>query len=158
MGRLLIAFHSRTGHVETMAREVEAGAIEAGAEVTCSPVSELAEAALMKHDGLVLGSPAYYGLPAAPVKSFLDASVGMHGRLEGKVGGAFASAGNIGGGNETTVLAMVHAMLVHGMIVQGTAQGDHYGPVAVGAPDSRALVQCRELGKRVATLIERLHG
>jgi len=76
--------------------------------------------------------------------------------LAGKVGAAFATSHNIGGGNETTVLDLLHALLIHGMIIQGNASGDHYGPVAVGTPDARALDQCKDLGRNVVNLINRL--
>ncbi|MCK4374253.1 MAG: flavodoxin family protein, partial [Candidatus Brocadiae bacterium] len=66
------------------------------------------------------------------------------------------SAGNIGGGNETAILSILQAMLIHGMVVQGTPKGDHYGPVAIGAPDERASGQSHELGRRVAELAGRL--
>ena len=87
---------------------------------------------LLKADGIIFGSPNYYGGMAAPVKGFLDESVKFHGELKGKVGGAFSSSANIGGGNETTIMNILKAFLIHGMIVQGTSQGDHYGPVAIG--------------------------
>ena len=45
-------------------------------------------------------------------------------------------------------------MLIHGMIIQGNPQGDHYGAVAIGAPDSRASQQCVRLGQRVAKLVK----
>jgi NAD(P)H dehydrogenase (quinone) len=83
-----------------------------------------------------------------------DESVRFHGELEGRVGGAFTSSANPGGGNETTILEILHAMLVHGMVVQGTHSGDHYGPVAVGAPDERALKGCKALGRRMARLVK----
>jgi NAD(P)H dehydrogenase (quinone) len=47
-------------------------------------------------------------------------------------------------------------MLVHGMVIQGSHAGDHYGPVAVGEPDQRAATMARHLGERVAALAERL--
>ena len=72
------------------------------------------------------------------------------------IGGAFSSAANIGGGNETTILSILQAMLIHGMIVQGNPKGDHYGPVSIGSPDERVKKQCRELGQRVASLVKKL--
>jgi NAD(P)H dehydrogenase (quinone) len=84
--------------------------------------------------------------------------VALHGRLEGRVGGAFASSANIGGGNETTIMAILQALLIHGMIIPGVPTGDHYGPVAIGAPDRRASTQCTEYGKRIAALAKKLHG
>ena len=88
---------------------------------------------------------------ASPIKKLLDDSVKFHGELEGKVGAAFASSANVGGGNETTILDIINAM-----IIQGDHQGDHYGSVAIGAPDGRALKQCLRLGERTARLVLRL--
>jgi len=65
------------------------------------------------------------------------------GKLEGKVGGAFASAGIFGGGNETTVLSILKMMLVHGVIIQGSSRSSHFGAVAVGAPGEKAIDRCR---------------
>jgi NAD(P)H dehydrogenase (quinone) len=84
--------------------------------------------------------------------------VKYHGKLAGKVGGAFASSGAIGGGTETTVLDIVQALLIHGMVVQGDPGGAHYGPVAFGAPDDRGRKECEKLGRRVAELAAKLSG
>jgi NAD(P)H dehydrogenase (quinone) len=111
---------------------------------------------LLKYEGIIIGSPTYYGTMAGEIKSFIDESVKLHGKLEGKAGAAFSSSANIGGGNETTILDILNAMLIHGMIIQGDHQGDHYGPVAVGAPDARATKQCQRLGARFAKLVKRL--
>jgi multimeric flavodoxin WrbA len=63
------------------------------------------------------GSPTYYGTMAWELKKLLDESVKFHGKLRGKVGGAFTSSANVGGGNETTVLDILKALLIHGMVV-----------------------------------------
>jgi len=42
------------------------------------------------------------------------------------------------------------------MIVPGVAVGDHYGPVAINAPDERAVRQCRKYGKLIAALAAKL--
>jgi hypothetical protein len=43
------------------------------------------------------------------------------------------------------------------MIVQGTPDGDHYGPVSIDAPDDRVRAQCQALAKRVAALAVKLY-
>jgi NAD(P)H dehydrogenase (quinone) len=86
---------------------------------------------------LIIDSPTYYGTMVAEIKKLFDESVSYHGYQEGKIGGAFSSAANIGGGNETTILDILHAMLIHGMIIQGTSNGDLYCPVSIGSPDKR---------------------
>jgi NAD(P)H dehydrogenase (quinone) len=92
------------------------------------------------------------------VKKLLDESVAHHGGLDGKVGAAFSSSANIGGGNETTVLAILQAMLIHGMVIQGDPEGGHYGRVSIDAPDRRVEVECKRMGKRVAALVKKLAG
>ena len=47
--------------------------------------------------------------------------------------------------NETTILDILNAFLIHGMIIQGDPQGDHYGPVAIGSPDARRTKECISL-------------
>jgi len=156
---ILVTYYSRSGNTENMAKAVSEGV--AGVEdvnVTLKKVDEVNVDELLNYDGLIVGSPTYYGLPAAQVKRLFDESVKHHGKLEGKVGGAFTSSGLVGGGNETTIMAIFQAMLVHGFIIQGDSKKDHYGPVSVGAPDEKVLEACRELGRRVALLAKKVKG
>ena len=159
MPKLLIVYYSRTGNTERMAQAVAEGARKVeGVQVEMRPVAEVTPDDLLAADGLIMGSPVYYGTMAAEVKRLIDDSVRHHGKLEGKVGGAFASSGGPGGGNETTVLDIVKALLIHGMIVKGDPSGDHYGSIAVGAPDERSQKECLRQGKRTAELVKRLFG
>lgn len=158
MSKVLVLYYSRTGNTEKMARLIEQGATDAGATVTTKPVADVTLGDLQAADGIIIGSPTYYGLPAAEVVKMFNDSVKVHGQLEGKVGAAFSSAANIGGGNETVIMAILQAMLVHGMVIQGITKGDHYGPVSIGAPDDRVDRQCRALGERVAKLTMKLLG
>lgn len=159
MAKVLVTYYSRTGNTEQMAELVAEGAREIeGVEVDLRAVANVTPDDLLNYEGIVMGSPVYYGTMAADVKQLIDESVVHHGKLEGKVGGAFASSGGPGGGNETTVIDILKALMIHGMIVKGDSEGDHYGPIAVGAPDERAAKECRKLGRSVATLVLRLLG
>jgi len=156
MARVLIVCYSRGGNTRQMAEAVKEAVVGAGSECDLATAEETNVDTWPTYDAIILGSPTYYGHPAAELKQKIDASVKYHGQLSGKVGGAFASCGVMGGGVETAVRAMLDALLVHGMIVQGTASGGHYGPVCVGAPDDAAIKQCRELGRRVAELADKV--
>jgi NAD(P)H dehydrogenase (quinone) len=157
MPSILVTYYSRSGNTEKMAEEVAAGAREVtGVSIDLRPVGAVTPDILLNFDAIAIGSPVYYGTMAAEVKEMIDESVKHHGKLVGKAGGAFASSGGPGGGNETTVLDIVKALLIHGMIVQGDAEGDHYGPIAVGAPDERSRNECRRFGRRLAELAVRL--
>jgi len=156
MSKIGIVYYSRTGNTEKMSEFVYQGVKMEEVEAELKKVEETSLEDLLSWDGIIVGSPTYYGLVAAPIKDFFDRSVKYHGKLEGKVGGAFSSSANIGGGNETTVISILQMMLIHGMIVQGTSKGDHYGPVSIGSPDERVKSQCEALGRRVARLVKKL--
>jgi len=156
MAKALVTYYSRTKHTKKMAEIIADNIGQAGHEVTLAPVADLNVDDLPGFDGIVLGSPTYYGVMAAPMKEFLDRSVKYHGQLAGKLAGAFASSGNVGGGNETTVLSLIQALLIHGMLVLGDAEGDHYGPVSIGAPDGRAMAECERFGRRFGQFLTRL--
>ncbi|NOZ23039.1 MAG: flavodoxin family protein [Planctomycetes bacterium] len=156
MAKVLIVYYSESGNTAKMAQLVEEGAKKAGADVTLKKVQDVNVDDLLGYDALIVGSPTYYGQMAAEIKKMFDESVKFHGKLEGKVGAAFTSAANIGGGNETTIQGILECMLIHGMIVQGNHQGDHYGPVSIGAPDERVEKQCGILGERTAQLADKI--
>lgn len=157
---VLIVYDSKTGNTEKMAQAVAAGAKEVEEiEVIVQRATKTTNDDLLKADGIIAGSPVYYGLMSAELKQVFDTSVKIHGKLDGKVGGAFASSGGIATGAETTILSILEAMLVHGMIVQGSARGpmQHYGAAAKGPPDEKEQTRCHALGTRVAQLVARLH-
>lgn len=156
MAKVLVIYYSRSGNTKKMAESVVEGIKSEGLEVILKDVKDVGVDELLQYEGVVIGSPTYYGTMAAEIKRLLDDSVKFHGKLDGKVGAAFSSSANVGGGNETTVLDILNALLIHGMIIQGNPQGDHYGPVSIGAPDVRATKQCVKLGLRVAKLVKRI--
>jgi NAD(P)H dehydrogenase (quinone) len=82
----------------------------------------------------------------------IDKSNKIHGKLKGKVGGAFTNSGGTACGAETTVLSMLHALLIHGMIVQGRFDDKHYGACGVESSDTDEEKNCLELGERIARL------
>lgn len=157
MAKVLVLYYSRTGNTRKMAEAVAEGVKEAQVEVTLCDVQKCTPEMLLEYDGIIVGSPTYYGIIAGPLKDFFDQSVKYHGRLEGKVGGAFSSSGILGGGSETTVLSILQILLVHGMVIKGFSRAGHYGPVTTKSPDERALKECRQLGREVALLAEKLH-
>lgn len=159
MAKMLVCYYTRTGNTKKMAEAVAEGAAGvAGVEVETKVVSDVPAQSLKGYDAIVIGSPVYYGSMAAELKKLIDDSAVFHGALGGKVGGAFASSGNIGGGNETTIMSILRALIVHGMVVQGDPRGSHYGPVSINAPDEQETKQCIRYGKIVGELAVKLHG
>ncbi len=158
MKKALVGYYSRTGNTAKMAEMISASLTENGISVDRKEMTEIKAEELAGYDILVFGSPTYYGTMSFEVKRLLDESVKLHGKLDGRIGAAFASSANIAGGNETTVLDILHAFLVHGMLIQGDPKGSHYGPVAVGLPDDRAVEECRRFGNRLAVLAGRVEN
>ena len=156
MADIIIIYYSKTGNTKKMAQFIKEGVAGEGADAALKDISEVDTDELLSYDGIIIGSPTYYGTMAADIKRLIDESVKFHGKLKGKVGAAFSSAANIGGGNESTILDILNAMLIHGMVIQGDPREDHYGPVSIGAPDARVEKQCKALGQRVADLVKKL--
>ena len=90
------------------------------------------------------------------LKKLLDESVKHHGKLSDRIGGAFASAGMMGGGGETTIMSIIEALLIHGMIVIGDARMQHYGPLSIGTPDGNAVDACHKYGQKIAQFTKKL--
>jgi NAD(P)H dehydrogenase (quinone) len=151
MAKILIVYDSRTGNTEKMAQAVAEGARKVrNVEVTMKKVTQTGLEDLINSDGIIMGSPTYYGQMSGRLKTLIGKSVKIQGKLEGKVGAAFTSSGGTAAGAETTLLSMLQAMLVHGMIIQGRSDDKHYGAAAVGSPRGKDLESCKDLGKRVA--------
>ena len=157
MVKVLIVYDSRTGNTEKMAMAVAEGAKKVpNTKVAVKTADAAKNSDLLDADAIVLGSPTYYGDMSGKLKEFIDRSVKIHGKLEGKVGGAFTSSGGTACGAETTLLSMLHALMIHGMVVQGRHDDKHYGATAIESPKKDELDYCRALGKRVATLASKL--
>ncbi|MGB9692887.1 MAG: flavodoxin family protein [Candidatus Sumerlaeaceae bacterium] len=159
MARILIFYYSRTGNTEKMAQLIAEGMqLVPGVKVELARVPGLQASLWLDYDALVAGVPVYYGMIPAAMKQLFDESVEFHGQLKGKLGGAFASSANVGGGNETAILDIIHGWLIHGMLVMGDYSNDHYGPVSIGEPDKRAHEVCLRWGQTFAETAVRLFG
>ncbi|MFC1823494.1 flavodoxin family protein [Thermodesulfobacteriota bacterium] len=143
--KILVIYHSQTGNTEKMARHVAKGAGEIeGVNVVLKRATEAKLEDLMECEGLVIGSPEYFGYMAGMIKDFFDRTYNdARGRKEifKKPYVAFISAGNDGAG------ALNHIE----RICTGYQFKKVYDPVvAVGEIDQETLIKCEELGKTIA--------
>jgi NAD(P)H dehydrogenase (quinone) len=131
--KLAIIYYSATGTTYQLARAIEAGAKETGAEVRLRKVKELApEEAIKSNEGwaaharetqdvevatnddlewadaIILGTPTRYGLPSAQLKQFIDGTgrLWAGGLLANKIMSSFTSAATSHGGHEATILSL----------------------------------------------------
>ena len=155
--KILIGYYSRSGSTKKMAEAIAKGIMGEGVACDMKVVSDIEVDDLLQYEGLIFGSPTYYGLMAAELKKLFDDSVKLHGKLAGKVGGAFTSSGMMGGGGETTIFSIFEALLIHGMIIVGDAKMQHYGPLSVGSPNDEIHNNCIKYGRKIAALTKKIH-
>lgn len=189
--KVAVIYYSSTGNTHRMAEAVAEGAQETGAEVRLRPVPELApESAIAQNaawkahheatkempkaslddlswaDAIIFGTPTRYGLVASQLKQFIDTTGGLwsQGKLANKTAGAFVTAGNPHGGQESTLLSLYNVFYHWGALIAPPgytdqvvfqAGGNPYGASAQGTeqgPTEQELASARYLGKRVATV------
>ncbi|RKX74226.1 MAG: flavodoxin family protein [Spirochaetes bacterium] len=158
--QVLVLYYSRTGKTEQLAQAVAEGVRQIdGVEAVLKKAEEADRDDFLSCNGIVAGSPVYFGTMAAELKSVFDRLVAVRKKMEGKVGAAFATSNEPTGGKETTIMSILQALLIYGMIVVGDpmeATG-HYGTACSGRPDQDTLKNAAALGRRVASLVKRLH-
>lgn len=159
--QILVLYFSKGGNTKRLAEKIAQGVEEVeGVKALLRHTSEVTKDDFVASEGVIAGSPVYFGVMAADLKKIFDEFVGVRKRMEGKVGAAFATSLDPSGGKETTMMSIIQALLIYGMAVVGdpmSATG-HYGVSCVGAPDGRADDHGIKLGRRVAETAKRLRG
>jgi len=156
--QVLILYYSKGGNTKSMAESIAKGVESVGVKAVLKNTDEVAKDDFLNSQGVIAGSPVYFGVMAAQLKRIFDEFVGTRKKMENKVGAAFATAGHPTGGKETTIMSIIQCMLIYGMIVVGdpmSATG-HYGVASVGAPDYNIADDAEKLGVRVAELCKKL--
>ncbi|MFA4916426.1 MAG: NAD(P)H-dependent oxidoreductase [Syntrophales bacterium] len=157
--QVLVMYYSKSGHTKKLAEEIARGVGEVD-NVNCllKSVSEVTKDDFIASDGIIAGSPVYFGGMAAELKAVFDKFVGVRRKMEDKIGAAFTTSGDPSGGKETTMMSIIQTLLIYGMIIVGDpldATG-HFGVSCVGAPDQHTSDNAAKLGKRVALLVQKL--
>ena len=149
--KLAVIYYSATGTTYDVARAVEEGAKNAGAEVRFRKVHELApEEAIKSNEGwsnhrmqtqdvpeatnddlewadaIIMGTPTRYGLPTAQLKQFIGGTGGLwqQGKLANKIVSSFTTAATGHGGHETTITALNNTFYHWGAIIVGPGYAD----------------------------------
>jgi NAD(P)H dehydrogenase (quinone) len=159
--QMLILYYSKGGNTRKLAEAIARGVEEVeGMKALVKKTSDVTKEDFANSEGIIAGSPVYFGTMAAELKKVFDDFVGVRKKMEGKVGAAFATSGDPTGGKETTMMSIIQALLIYGMVIVGdpmSATG-HYGVGCVGAPDPASEENGMKLGRRVAELADRLRS
>lgn len=142
--KVAVIYYSQTGTTYQLAKAVEEGARNAGAETRLLKVKELAPEEVIKKnqgwakhseetrdvpvaanddlewaDAVIFGTPTRYGLPSAQLKNFIDQTGGLwaKGALVNKIGSSFTSTATAHGGQEQTILSLNTPFYHWGMII-----------------------------------------
>jgi NAD(P)H dehydrogenase (quinone) len=152
-------YYSKSGNTKKLAKEIVKGIEEVeDIKYILKSTSEVTKEDFLTSDGIIAGSPVYFGTMAAELKHVFDKFVGIRKKMGDKVGAAFATSGDETGGKETTLISIIQAMLIYGMIIIGDpldASG-HFGVACKGAPDKETADNAAKLGRRVAFLVKKL--
>ncbi|OGP49604.1 MAG: flavodoxin [Deltaproteobacteria bacterium RBG_13_43_22] len=145
MVKILIVYHSQSGNTRRMAEAVAKGAGEIeGVTVILKRAFEVMEEDLIDCDGLVIGSPEYFGYMSGAVKDLFDRTyekVRGHKKIFRKPYAVFISAGNDGLG------ALMHIEKI-GLGYQ--FKKAHQPLIAKGPVTDDILAQCEDLGRTIA--------
>lgn len=121
---------------------------------------------LKQADGMLLGSPVYFGTISAQLKAFWDKSrvLRKEKALLNVVGGALINGASRFGGQESALRAVHEIMLTQGMIVVGSGfHSDDAGYQGACAQkpvndDREGLYRARILGRRVLEVAQATRG
>lgn len=166
--KLFIPFYSRTGTIEKLALAAAEGAKAAGAEVRLARVRELVGADIMATvpgwadsaaamnakypapmpedavwaDAIMFGTPTRFGSVTSELKAYIDGLGGLwaQGKLNGKVGSAFAGSATPHGGNEVTSLSLYPVMAHLGLIIVAPGFADAAMFKGAGTPYGASVV------------------
>jgi NAD(P)H dehydrogenase (quinone) len=156
---ILILYFSKGGNTKKLAEAIAEGVETVqGVEAVLKNTDAVTKENFVGAEGIIAGSPVYFGVMAAELKSVFDKFVGVRRKMEDKIGAAFATSGDPSGGKETTMMSIFQAFLIYGMIIVGdplSATG-HYGVACVGPPDGKTRENGMKLGQRVAELAKKL--
>ncbi len=159
--QILVLYYSKGGNTRRLAEAIAEGVGQvSGIEAVLRNTRDVSRDDFVNAAGVIAGSPVYFGTMAAELKKVLDDFVSVRRQMENKIGAAFTTSGDPTGGKETTMLSIIQALLIYGMIIVGDpiAATGHYGVACVGQPDGSTMENGRKLGARVAELAKTVHG
>ena len=165
--KVLIAFYSRTGCTEALAKAIGEGATAEGAEVRLRRAREVVGPEVMAHaagwkesadamnaryeapspadaewaDAIVFGTPTRFGAVSSELKAYIDSLGGLwfQGKLNGKAGSVFTSTSTPHGGNESTLISMFNPLAHLGLIIVPLGYADP-AMFAAGTPYGASAV------------------
>jgi flavodoxin len=147
MGKVLIAYYSRTGKTEKMAEYIAEGVRFSGNSADIKKLAEIKnESELEGYDGYVFGCPTYHRDMTANMKTFLF--LAEKAGLNGKVGGAFGSYTHSGDAPSYIFDTMEHVFKMDMTSLGSFNLLEHL------VEDAEGMRACQDYGKTICDKIE----
>ena len=144
MAKILIIYHSQSGNTEEMAQAVYEGALSSGATIILKKATEATSDDLLNCDAVAFGTPNYFSYMAGAVKDFFDQNLSVvRGKVDNK---PYATFGSHGGGGDQALDSLER--ICHSLNLKKACDCAS----ATNKPSSKALEECRELGRKLAQL------
>ncbi|MFQ5535905.1 MAG: flavodoxin family protein [Gemmatimonadota bacterium] len=155
---VLVAYYSRTGSTEAMARAAADGAAEVeGVVVRLERMEDVTPEDVEGAGGIILAAPTHWANLPAEATALLNRLP----FLDGKPAGVVSTGGNPGGGNEHVLFSLMGGILNHGGMILGPVyerpDGSRFGTLGASAVTGPAdpgvsdfeRDMARRLGRRV---------
>ena len=92
--QVLVMYYTRTDNTKKLAEAIAKGVEEVdGVKCVLKIAADVTEDDFLNSDGIIAGSPVYFGSMAAELKKVFDKFVGVRRKMEDKIGAAFGSYG-----------------------------------------------------------------
>lgn len=140
MSKIAVVYWSSTGNTEAMAAQVEAGAKEAGAEVSVFTADAFSASMMDDYDAVAFGCPAM-GDEVLEEGEFEPMFAECEAKLKDK---KIALFGSYGWGDGEWMRNWEETCKANGAVLA------HESVICNEAPDDDGVEQCRELGKSLA--------
>ncbi|MBW2089067.1 MAG: NAD(P)H-dependent oxidoreductase [Deltaproteobacteria bacterium] len=116
--KVLVLYFSKGGNTRKLAEAIALGVKDVdGVECVMRKTGEVTKDDFVEAQGIIAGSPVYFGVMAGELKKVFDDFVGVRNKMDGKIGAAFATSGDPTGGKETTMMSIIQALLIYGMVM-----------------------------------------
>ncbi|OIO35068.1 MAG: flavodoxin [bacterium (Candidatus Ratteibacteria) CG_4_9_14_3_um_filter_41_21] len=141
MAKILVIYHSQGGNTKSAAKFVAQGAQAAGSRVELREAEKAKSKDLLECDGVAFGSPDYFNYIAGGLKDFFDRTFyPTQEKVAGKPYVAFITHG--GGGKAKGSIELLCRIFKFKKIAETL--------LIKQRPDSAAIIQLKELGKKLA--------
>jgi NAD(P)H dehydrogenase (quinone) len=169
--RLLIAFHSETGHTEKVAKAIQAGAAPVpGVSVVLRKTGDVRDEDILSADGVIVGTPVQWANLTAETKRLLDRIGEVLWKAkktgDGRTAGAFCTGGGVAMGKDTARSSILSALLTMRFVVVGGVDAAGFGtlgPEATTGPDDPGISakeeeEARRFGERFARITKQIRS